>query len=331
MCPGYQDAQQTAVIGPDDSDGKKLDFVMVPVPARPHLALLTIAGAPPEAAVFQNQVRIGTVGPDGLFSKEIEPGSYAWELRKTGFEPRNVARAVKAGDTVRLDGALTPSNGSLVIKVAPETARIFARRDADGSPVVLPNNSPVALAGGSYRVTAEAADYMERTETVLIAAGKPLTLAWELEKRPVVPAPVRFFENGSSWKPSSEGGGWWIQPALGYSALRSSTGSFSIDLLRKKGTKKIVIMADCRDVNNCDIFTLDGHNLTSKILAGGKTLLESKQPHGMDQNSSFHLLFEMSPDAIVIKNRAGTVLASVERRDFRGKLLIQNDIPLNIN
>jgi len=332
MCPGYQDAQQTAVIRPDDSEAvSKLDFVMKPVVAEPRWAQLSIAGAPPEAAVFQNQVRIGTIGLDGTFSKEIEPGTYTWEWRKPGFEARNAARTVKAGDAVRLDGALTPANGSLTLKVVPENARIIARRDAEGSPIVLPNNTAVLLAAGSYRVTAEAADYNARSENVLIAAGKPLGLTWDLEKRAVVPAPVRFFQNGDEWRPSSEGSGWWVHGGAGYSAMRSSTGTFSIDFLRKKAGKKIVIMADCKDVDNCVIFTLDGHNLTSKVLMGGKTLVETKKPHGMDENSSFHLLFEMSPDAMVVKNRAGNVLASVERRDFRGKLLIQNDIPLNIN
>jgi len=39
----------------------------------------------------------------------------------------------------------------------------------------------------------------------------------------------------------------------------------------------------------------------------------------------------MSPDAIVVKNSAGTVLSSVERRNPRGKLAIQDDNPLKIN
>ena len=332
MCPGYQDAQQTALIRPDDSEGiGKLDFVMKPVVVQPRWAQLNITGAPPDSAVFQNQIRIGTVGQDGTFNKEVEPGAYTWEWRKPGFEPRNAARTVKAGDAVRLDGALTPSNGSLTLKVVPDSARIIARRDAEGSPLVLPNNAPVSLAAGSYRITADAADYNAHSENILVAAGKPLGLNWELEKRAVVPAPVRFFQNGDEWKPSAEGGGWWVHAGAGYSAMRSTTGTFSIDFLRKKGTKKIVIMADCKDVENCVIFTLDAHNLTSKVLLGGKTLLDNKQPHGMDDNSSFHLLFELSPDAMLVKNRAGNVLANIERRDFRGKLLIQNDIPLNIN
>ncbi len=333
-CPGYQDAEQTADIragtGPH-----KMNFFMAPLPAQPQArrALLTIAGAPPETLVFQNQVRIGMVGPDGSFSKEIDPGAYTWEWRKVGFEPRRESRNVTAGESLLLDGALTPSTGSLILKVIPENAGISARRELDSNTVVLSNNSPVPLAAGSYRVTAQAPDYAEKTETVLISAGKALTLTWELTRNPVIAPPTRFFSNGDSWQQISAGGGWWIRPGAGYSSLRSSTGSFRIDFLKRKSirSKKISILADCPDSANCIVYSLDAHNLVSKRIAAGKTVLEEKQPHGMDDNSSFHLLFEMTPDAIVVKNRSGVVLSRMERRESLGTLMIQNDNPLNIN
>ena len=334
-CPGYQDAEQTVTVRAGDVSQHKVNFVLTPrpSPAQTRRALLTIAGAPPETLVFQNQVRIGTIGPDGSFSKEVEPGAYTWEWRKAGFESRKESRSIAAGESLLLDGALTPSTGSLVLKVTPENARILAHRDAEGNTIVLPNNSPVQLAGGSYRVTAEAPDYNGKTETVFIAGGKPLNLTWELARSAIVPPPARFFKNGDSWQQTSEGGGWWIRPGGGYSSLRASTGSFNIDFLKQKGirTKKISILADCPDSGNCIVYSLDGHNLVSKRIAAGKTITEEKHPHGMDDNSSFHLVFEMSPDVIVVKNRSGTVLSTMERRNSLGTLMIQNDNPLNIN
>ncbi len=330
-CAGYQEAEQTADIRPGDSAPPKINFSMVALAAQPvRRGQLTIAGAPPDAQVFQNQIRIGAVGPDGSFSKEIDPGAYTWEWRKPGFEPRKESRAVAAGESVSLDGALTPSTGSLVLKVLPEGARISAYRDSDSHTIVLPNNAPVSLAFGSYRVTAEAPDYIGKTETLFITAGKPLNVTWELAKSPVVPPPARFFQNGDSWQQISGGGGWWIRPGAGYSSLRASTGSFSIDFLRRK-TKKISILADCPDSNNCIVYSLDAHNLTSKRIAAGKTVAEEKQPHGMDDNSSFHLVFEMSSEAIVVRNRSGAVLSKMERRESLGTLMIQNDNPLNID
>jgi hypothetical protein len=235
-------------------------------------ALLTIAGAPPETLVFQNQVQIGSVAADGTFSKEIEPGSYSWEWRKAGFEARKEARSVKAGESLRLDGTLTPSPGNLALKeLAP---------------------------------------------------------------------PARFFKSGGSWQQISDGGaqdagrsGWWIHPGGGFSSLRSSSGSFSIDFLKKKAfrTKKINVLADFTDSHNFIVYELDGHNLTAKRIAAGKTVVEQKQPHGMEDNSSLHLVFEMSAETIIVKNRSGAVLSSIERRDPRGPLLIQNDNPLNIS
>ena len=334
-CPGYLDAEQTVNVRAGDTSQHKVNFVLaaLPAPVQTRRALLTIAGAPPETLVFQNQVRIGTIGPDGSFSKEVEPGAYTWEWRKAGFESRKESRSIAAGESLLLDGALTPSTGSLVLKVIPDHARILARRDPDGNTIVLPNNSPVQLAGGSYRVTAEAPDYNGKTETVFIASGKPLNLTWELARSAIVPPPARFFKNADSWQQISEGGGWWIHPGGGYSSLRASTGSFSIDFLKQKAmrTKKISMLADCPDSGNCIVYSLDGHNLVSKRIAAGKTVTEEKHPHGMDDNSSFHLVFEMSPDVIVVKNRSGTVLSTMERRNSLGTLMIQNDNPLNIN
>jgi serine/threonine-protein kinase len=338
-CPGYRDMEQIATIKDGDAGPYKLDFAMTANPVR--RAVFTLAGALPDTAVLQNQVRIGTVGADGTFSKEIDPGSYTFEWRKPGFEPRKESRVVKAGESLRLDGTLTPSTGSLVVRVNPDAARIVARHEGDSGSISLLNNTPLALAAGSYRVTAEAAGYREKSEIVQVANGKFQSLAWDLEKNAVAPAavataldPVHIFENGDSWQPSREGSGWWVHSGSGYSSLRSSTGTFSFDFLKKKGgarNKKINILADCGDHDNCIVYALDGHNLTSKVIAGGQTVQDEKKAHGMDSSSSYHLLFEMSPDAIVVKNSAGVILSSVERTNPRGKLAVQDDNPLNIN
>jgi len=336
-CPGYRDMEQIATIKDGDAGPYKLDFAMTAIPVR--RAVFTLAGALPDTAVLGNQVRIGTVGADGTFSKEIDPGSYTFEWRKPGFEPRKESRVVKAGESLRLDGTLTPSTGSLVVKVNPDVARIVARNEGDSSSISLLNNTPLALAAGSYRVTAEAAGYREKSEIVQVANGKFHSLAWDLERNAVAPAaaalaPMHIFENGDSWQPSSEGSGWWVHSGSGYSSLRSSTGTFSFDFLKKKAgarNKKINILADCGDHDNCIVYALDGHNLTSKVIADGQTVQDEKKAHGMDSNSSYHLLFEMSPDAIVVKNRAGVILSSVERSNPRGKLAVQDDNPLNVN
>jgi serine/threonine protein kinase len=336
-CPGYQDLEKTAIVKPNDVGPQKLDFVMTPIPlvapAPVRRASFMLAGAPPETPVFQNQIRIGTVGQDGTFKKEVDPGAYTWEWRKAGFEPRKESRTLKAGESLRLEGAMLPSTGGLLLKVTPESAHLSLRRDSDSSSIAIQNGAPVQLAVGSYRLDADAADFQERSEPVVIAAGKTVNLSWDLEKKAPLSAPVRFFENGGSWKQSPEGQGWWIHYGSGYSSLRASTGAFNIDFLRKGNVrpKKINILADCPDHGNCIVYSVDNHNFTAKVLAGGETVLEEKKPHGMDGNTSFHLLFEMSPDAIVVKNRAGSVLSTVQRKDARGKLSIQDDNPLNIN
>ena len=339
-CPGFEDLEKVAAVRAGEVSPHKLDFVMKPLPTAPaaaptpqpvRRAQFTLTGAPPETPVFQNQIRIGTVAADGTFTREIDPGTFTWEWRKAGFEPRKETRTAKAGDLIRLDGAMVPASGALLLKVVPENARISVRRESDNAPVNASNNVAVPLPAGSYRVSAQAPEYRERAESVVVAAGKPLTLNWDLEKLPSLIMPVRFFENGDTWLPVANENGFWIHPGGGYSALRASTGAISVDFLRKKRSRKINILADCEDHANCIVYSLDGHNFTVKVVSGGETVLDDKRTHGMDNDAVFHLLFEMSPDAIVVKNSAGTVLSSVERRNPRGKLAIQDDNPLKIN
>jgi hypothetical protein len=333
-CPGYQELEQVASVKAEEATPNKLAFSMVAIPApvaAVRRAVFTLIGAPPETLVFQNQMRIGTVGPDGSFSREIDPGTYTFEWRKAGFDPRKETRTVRAGELLKLEGVLTASTGSLILKVAPEGARLAIHRDSDGSSINVASNVPIALAPGPYRITASAPEYAEASESVVVASGKALSVNLNLERTPTVVGPSGFFEDGDSWKPSPEADGWWVHSGSGYSALRSSTGAFTIDFLKKKHFHKINLLADCSDHTNCIVYAIDAHNFSTKLTVNGATLLDKKVPHGMDSNSSFHLVFEMSPDAIVVKNRAGAVLSTVERKNPRGKLLVQDDNPLVIN
>ncbi len=333
-CPGYEDLEKDALVKAGQVTPPKLDFVMLPTPAtvpQPAKAQFVLAGAPPDATVFQNRVPIGTVGPDGTFARDIDPGIFTWEWRKPGFEPGKASRTVTAGEVVRLNGTLNPSTGSLIVKVSPDNASLAVHRDSDNTPYSALNNIAVALPPGSYHVTAEAPDYRAKTEAVVVAADKTSPLSLDLEKMPVVSGPVRYFDNGDAWKPFSTLPGWWIHPGTGYSSLRASTGSVQIDFLRQKHFHKISLLADCVSLSDCIAYTLDAHNLSTKVESGGVTKFDEKKPHGMDSAASFRLIFEMSPDAIVVKNQAGAVLSSVERQNPRGKLSVQNETPLHIN
>ena len=295
-CPGFEDMEKVAVVKAGEISPHKLDFVMTPLPviaATPALssappisnAQLIISGAPPEAAVFQNQVRIGTVAADGTFAREIEPGTFTWEWRKANFETRRETRAVKAGEVLRIDGTMTPSTGNLSLKVVPGDAHITVRRDSDNSAIPLSNGVPLTLTAGSYEVSAEAPEYRPRSESVVIANGKAVTMNWELEKLAVAAGPVRFFQDGDSWKPFKEENGWWIHSGSGYSFLRASTGRFSLDFLRKKHSHKINIQADCDDYANCILYSIDGRNLTTKVISNGSIVSDYKKALGVESAS----------------------------------------------
>jgi len=345
-CPGFEDLEKVAVVKPGEVSPHKLDFVMTPLPeaapvaaapaavpaaAPVRRAQLNLSGAPPDTPVFQNQIRIGTVGADGNFAREIEPGTFTWEWRKPGYETRRETRTVNAGDVVQINASMVATTGTLLLKVVPETAHISVLRESDNASFYTSNNAPLSLSPGTYHVAAEAPQYQSKTESITVINGKTVALNWDLEKAPVQSVPARFFENGESWTPLPDDAGWWIHSGSGYSAVRSSTGVLNITFLRQKRSRKINLLADCRDHANCIVYTIDGHNFITKVISDGTTVSDEKKAHGMDDGSMFHLTFEMSPDAITVKNKAGTVLSTVDRKDPHGKLSIQDDTPLNVN
>jgi hypothetical protein len=329
---GYQDSDEQKVqLKAGDTSPKKLDFTLAALAAN---ATLSISAAPPEAAVFIDEVRAGTVNSAGTFTKDIAPGSHAILLRKAGFEEMKDARDFKAGETAKLNGAMKPM-ATLSIKILPPSARFTVRRDGDSADTVVANGQASPVHPGSYKITAEADNFDSRSETIQIEAGKSVSIDWQLHPTGTTPlakkTPETFFENGAAWKPES---GWWAHDGKGYSFLRSSQGTFVFDLLKDqhsgifKKVKKIVFVADYKGERNKIVYTLDGHNLARRVYTDGAPGDEAKKPHGMEANASYRIMVELKPESITIKNAAGKVLDTVARSGAAGKFGFQDEIAI---
>ena len=279
-----------------------------------------------------DEVRVGTIGIEGTFSRDIAPGEHSLELRKTGFESHKETHNFKAGDSFHVNAELRPL-GNLSLRLSPAMMRITVQREGESVSSTLPNNQSPQLRAGAYVVSAEAEGYSGRSETVQIEPGKTTPVDWQLKPaqdtpiKPVVPKMLTFFENGDKWTP--EGGPpWWVHQGSGYSFLRNATGGYMFDVLPEKkgifrGAKKIRFM-DFAGEGNYIQYTLDGHSLEVKVFSDGEESGGQKVPHGMDGQSSFRIIVEMTADTITIKNRSGKVLSNEKKKSATSKFGISD-------
>jgi serine/threonine-protein kinase len=330
---GYQDSEEQKVrLKAGDKDVQKLSFSLSPLV---RTATLAISAAPPEAEVYIDSVRVGTVNASGTFTKEIGAGSHAVRLSKQGFEDHAESRDFKAGEIVKLGAAaMKAAAGTLLVHVSPAGARIALHREGDTAPLTVTNNEKTSLRPGSYVLSAEANKFETKSATIAIEAGKNTVIEWPLQvvaSAETKATAARYFENGAKW---SQRGGWWTFDGKGYSFFRAGEGAFTFDILRESGkgglfsrSKKIVFVADYKGEGSRILYVLDGHNLTRKVFADGSGQKEVKVPHAID-GSICRITVEMSADSIIIKDKSGKVLDTVKRTGAPGKFGFVDEVAI---
>ena len=334
---GYEDSpEQTVQIKPGDTNLKPLTFTLAAI-QRP--ATLVVQAAPPGADVLLDGQPSGTVDASGNFSKELSPGSHSIALRKQGFEDLNLSLDFKAGENSAVNGASMKLYGTLVFKISPAGAHITYRREGDANSNPVQGNATVSLKSGSYLISAEADKFKPRSEVVQVLPGKAVTLNWTLESGEVAAdaklTASTVFENARSW--ATDKSGWWIHGEKGYSFLRADQGRFVFDILKetqkgffKSRTKKVIFVADYRSEDDRIVYTLDGRTITRKLYSGGHGEADAKAPLGTDSSTVYRIAIEITPAAVVIRDRSGKVLDSIKRQGPPGKFGFQDEVALSV-
>jgi hypothetical protein len=297
-----------------------------------HLATLELT-APPEAAVFLDDIRAGTVNPAGTFSKDIEPGSHTVTVRKSGYEEFKVTREFKAGEPIHLAPQMHGLQTGLAIHVVPGNARITIRRDTD---IYTPANGQTqTLAVGSYVVTATADGFDQKSDTIEVENGKLANVEWILKKSTVTTiAPAGWpFTDQKSW--SSTATNWKEHRTDGLTFFNGPSGSHVFDILKRKtglfhGVKRTIFVADYRGAANYVQYGLDGKTLFKVVHADGRVLQEQHLDFGGDNAEFVRLNVELAPDSFTIKNRAGAVIDRIEKSDI-GKFGFSGEVTLNMS
>ena len=271
---GYQPATPQHLMLKTGDKETHLDFQLTPVTS---VASLNLTGAPPEAMVFLDDVRVGTINASGSFSKDVSPGAHTVEVRKAGMEEFKQAHDFKSSESLKLAVQMHSASAGVTLHVMPASAKITIKR---GSDIYTPaNGQTAALAPGSYTVTAAADKFETKSDTVQVEAGKSVLIDWALQPAapPKVDPNAVPFTNPGSW---SKQGGWLVHTGGGMTFFEGS-GVHTIDILKHKnklgfGTKRTIFVADFTSNGNYTQYGLDGHNLYKVVFTDGKPAPEQK-------------------------------------------------------
>ena len=333
---GYLDAGEQKV-DLAKGDTRALNFDLKPAIVNARLA---IDGATPGADVWIDGLHAGTTTPSGAFGGDVGPGTHEIELRKDGFETLTLAkRNFAVGQTVRLSGNDVRLHAASVVnfQVNPQNAQISYRRGGDSQVHQVHNGGSVSLAPGQYIVTATAPKRETREETIDVDSGKTVTISWTLatlkttgqtSEKPQTGGSV--FESPDAWQ---EQNGWYFHKGPSYGWLKSTRGSFSVDIARKSagifGGGKIEWEIGRKDDRNRVVYQLDEHKLSRRAYVNGAKA-DHTANHAM-KGDVYELRFDITPTRIVIRDANGTVLDdySDANADFTaGKFGFKGDVRL---
>lgn len=127
---GFYDYEQKITLAKGDGIGLRADLK-----PRPALSILSIENGAPGAEVLVDGQSAGALDEKGEFvTPQFSPGQRSLELRKPGYESRQMKVELVAGKTVALrnhDAALNPY-GSLQFSITPSAAKVpYQQGDAE--------------------------------------------------------------------------------------------------------------------------------------------------------------------------------------------------------
>jgi PEGA domain len=287
--------------------------------ALPTLTTLLIRSATPGAEVLIDQASIGTVGADGnLTYSSVAPGDHTIELRRDQYTPKRLQRTFRAGTPVALVGsevtlaAATPTNAIIRVARTPANATITYRRAEENESREL-RAPQVELPPGGYVFTAKAPGYTDRTERVQVAPGESRTIEIALTAvRPTTPAAkngdVTDFEESGAWKKEGDlyvhKGGGFVPYKLGPRGLYTFTVELvkGGNLFRGGRIRWAVQYLDSKDYL---LFELDRKTFWASVVEKGKKLERQKTPHQLENQKSFTIQIEITPEHVVHKLKTG--------------------------
>jgi len=271
---GFQEVAEESVTLKKGQQSR-LTFKLV---ALPKLATLSIQGGVPGTEVRVDQESIGNVQGDGSFhAASILPGDHVLELRKEGFNPKQIKEHFTAGATVSLGAAeatLEMAKGTLRVTFTPPDASVTLTR-AGEPPIRITSGNPVSVAPGTYTLSATTGDHTQNA-MVQVVAGQLKTLDLPLD-----PGGMAGWEMPGGWR---QDGGVYIRKGGGLVLYKTSptSGTFVFSVMLRKG-HRLQWVLDCKDDKNYLLFQTDEEFLSRSVVSGGEATEAARVPYRSDR------------------------------------------------
>src|SRR5579859_6925164 len=301
----------------------KVQFALHPVPT---VGALALHGAATGLQVLVDQKPVGTVGNDGTFSfSNIAPGNHTIDLTD-GHRHKQITHAFKAGETAQFgppDVILQAAKVAVKITVSPANAAVTYR--TPDNKVHEVRGPSIELEEGQYVFSASAPAHNDATQTVTVAAGKPVNIALNLTPKAggpakiVGPAKMEEWAAASGWKAEGDwfahrGGGLVLYPTI------PSAGTIVFTARRDAGAfgkGRIQWVAGCVE-NKSDyvLFGIDKKNFHRQEMAGGKKVKDSEKNEPLKgaavKELQFTVKIDISAERVITSIQQGSDWAVVD-------------------
>ena len=300
-------------------------------PAPGDLGTLIVVTGEDDVRVFVNNKEQKKHTLKGQLRIPTPPGKASVRVFKDGFTtPATQNVDVVKGADARVEfqlskidaGTPTPApvappppvtgaaNGTVHITRSPDGAVVTYKRDGEAQPHTL-NANQVDLPPGSYAFTAKAPGFADKILPVQVAAGGQivvdLTLAAHVAAAPKAGG-MADWEDPSGWTRDGDN---WVHKGgnfVPYKLPAKGTYEFTVQLLKGGNIFRgghIRWYVDYVDTKNYGLFEIDKKTFWAKAMTNGKNKDREKTQHGLENQKSFTIRVEVSPDHVVHRLKTG--------------------------
>lgn len=301
-------------------------------PALGDLGTLLVVTGEDDVRVFVNNKEQKKHTARGQLRIPTAPGKVAVRVFKDGFTtpPTQNVDVVKGADAKvefqmqKIDtGAKMPpiapppppvggGNGTVHVTRSPGGATITYKRDNEPQPHEL-RGSQVELAPGNYMFTSRAPGFSDRTERVQVAGGAQVNVDLTLAAaRTALPPPkvggMGDWEDPAGWTRDGEA---WVRHGgnfVPYKLPAKGTYTFTVQLIKGGNIFRgghIRWYVDYMDPKNYGLFEIDKKTFWAKEVTNGKSKDREKTQHGLENQKTFTIQVDVSPDHVVHRLRTG--------------------------
>jgi hypothetical protein len=295
--------------------------------------LIVVTGEEDVRVFVNNREQKKHTDARGLLRVPALPGKASVRIYKDGFTtpPTQTVDVVKGADArvefhlQKIESARpTPmptapppapvgvTNGTVHVTRSPASSTVTYKRDNEAQPHTLSGNQ-IDLPPGNYSFAATASGYSDRTLPVRVSSGGQIVVDLTLASaKPVPVAPhisgMADWEDPSGW---TKDGDTWIHKGgnfVPYKLPAKGTFTFTVQLLKGGNIFKgghIRWYVDYVDPKNFGLFEIDKKTFWAKEVVNGKTKDREKTQHGVDNEKSFTIQIDVTPDHVVHRIRNG--------------------------